>query len=262
MLVERLHTIAVYIAFVFLTGWLLVGSLHSPPASEVRHDQPSTEETGKNAKGHQRETFWQRTFNDPTAFFTLWVAAFTGILSFSTIGLWSVTKIAANAALRQANVMIAVEAPMPLILAFNIVQYSQIPGETVVADPYRGPIQPNCRILFCIENKGRTPLRLKELCVEKFIGTALPPIPSYQHIGPWGLILEKGPIWIRFDDRYSVITSAEVQAANNAYQAGGAFWVYGYFAYQDLLDKTVQYRFVARWDFVNGFIPENLAGYT
>jgi hypothetical protein len=144
-------------------------------------------------KDDKRETFWQRTFNDPTAFFTLWVAAFTGVLGFSTIGLWFVNRTAANAALRQANVMIAVESPIPLIMGFNIVQFSQIPGETVVADPYRGPIQPNCRFLFCVENKGRTPLPLLELCIEKFAGTALPQKPIYSHAVPWELILEKGP---------------------------------------------------------------------
>jgi len=56
---------------------------------------------------------------------------------------------------------------MPLIVGFNLVQYAQIPGETVVADPLpAGPIPSNCRILFCIENKGRTPLRMIELCIE------------------------------------------------------------------------------------------------
>jgi hypothetical protein len=191
MLIARAHTIAVYIAFAFLTGWLLIGSLHVPPASEIRHDQATTEAASKNQKSDQRESFWQRALDDPTAFFTLWVAAFTAILSLSTIGLWFVTRIAANAALRQANVMIAVESPMPLILGFNIVQYSQIPGETAVADPYRGPIQANCRFLFCVENKGRAPLPMLELCIEKFAGTTLPQQPAYIHAAPWGLVLEK-----------------------------------------------------------------------
>jgi hypothetical protein len=125
------HRIGVAVAFVLLSIWLLIGSLFAPPSGQIRHNQPATED-----KDDQRETFWQRTFNDPTAFFTLCVAAFTGVLGFSTIGLWFVNRTAANAALRQANVMIAVESPIPLIVGFNIVQFSQIPGETVVADPY------------------------------------------------------------------------------------------------------------------------------
>ena len=87
---------------------LLVGSLFAPPSGKIRHNQTTAEDTDKNREGDQRETFWQRTLNDPTAFFTLWVAAFTGVLGFSTIGLWFVTRIAANAALRQANVTMAV----------------------------------------------------------------------------------------------------------------------------------------------------------
>jgi hypothetical protein len=262
MLTVRAHTIAVHIAFVFLSGWLLIGSLHAPPSSEIRRDQATAEAASKNHKGDQLESFWQRTFNDPTAFFTLWVAAFTAILSFSTMRLWFVTRIAASAALRQANVMIGVESPMPLIVGFNIVQYSQIPGETVVADPYRGPIQADCRFLFCIENKGRAPLPLLELCIEKFAGTTLPQRPAYIHVAPWGLVLEKGPIWIRADDAMIEITPADATAAAAAYRNNGAFWVYGYFAYRNLLSERVEHKFLARWDLTNGFMAENRPAYT
>jgi hypothetical protein len=232
----KLHKVAVSVAFVLLTGWLLAGSLHAPPASNVGHNQTTDESATKNEKRNPRETFWQRTFNDPTAFFTLWVAAFTSILSFSTIGLYVVTRIAANAALRQANVMMAVESPMPLVVGFNIVQYAQIPGETVVADPLPpGPIPLNCRFLFCIENKGRAPVRL---------------------------VLEKGPIWIRGEDRHIVITDADVRAALIAYQNGGAFWGFGYFAYWNLLNERIEHRFLARWDQTHGFLLENRPGYS
>jgi hypothetical protein len=79
------------------------------------------------------------------------------------------------------------------------------------------PIRPNCRFLFCIENKGRTPLPLLELCIEKFAGIALPREPFYTHSVPWGLVLEKGPIWIRSDDALAEITAAEPKLPRTGY---------------------------------------------
>ena len=75
--------------------------------------------------------WWRSIFYDATDYLVL----FNGLLFGSTALLWWVTRRAADAALRHANVMMAVESPMPLITGFKIVQYSQIPGETVIADP-------------------------------------------------------------------------------------------------------------------------------
>jgi hypothetical protein len=200
--------------------------------------------------------------NAVIALSTLAIAVFTWTLWKATESVSSVTSVAANAALRQANVMMAAESPMPLVIGFKLVQYSQIPGETVIADPLPlGPILANCRILFCVENKGRTPARMIELCIEKFAGLALPDQPNYTHITPWPLVLEKGPIWIRGDDQHIVITAADVGAALAAYGAAGAFWVFGYFAYRDLLNERIEHKFLARWDQAFGFVPENRPRY-
>ena len=115
-------------------------------------------------------------------------------------------------------------------------------------------------MLLGIENKGRTPLRLIELCIEKFAGTTLPANPTYTHIVPWGLMLEKGPLWIRADDELTYITPADVGAAAAVYP-NGAFWVFGYFAYLNLLDERVEHKFLARWDLTLGFCPDNRPGY-
>jgi hypothetical protein len=198
-----------------------------------------------------------------TALGTVVIAIFTTILGCFTISLAKSTRIAANAALRQADVMMAVESPMPLVVGFNLVQYTQIPGETVVADPLPpGPIPPNCRFLFCIENKGRAPLRMIELCVEKFAGLALPDQPNYMHKTAWSLVLEKGPLWIRGDDQHIVITAADIDSVSAAYEDAGAFWVFGYFAYRNLLNERIEHKFLARWDLMQGFVGENRPRYT
>lgn len=177
-------------------------------------------------------------------------------------GTLNATAQAAEAAQRQGKIFAAVEGPMPLVPGIKLVQFAQIPGEITLVDPVvGGPIPPNCRIMIGVENKGRTPLRMIELCVEKFAGLSLPPQPTYVHIDPWGLVLEKGPLWIRPSEALTVVTPADVAAAAAAYPAG-AFWVFGYFAYWNLLDERTIHKFAARWDLVQGFIPENRPGYT
>jgi hypothetical protein len=43
------------------------------------------------AKESENYSFWEKTRCDPAAYFTIWLVGFTGVLAFSTIGLWIVT---------------------------------------------------------------------------------------------------------------------------------------------------------------------------
>jgi hypothetical protein len=164
---------------------------------------------------------------------------------------------------QQARLVKAVESPFPLVNAIKLVQFAQIPGENVVTDPVLdGLIPANCRIHIAVENKGKSPLKMVEMCVEKFAGIALPTTPIYTNRRPWNFVLEKGPIWLRPDDPQSLISLAEIAAAATAFQNGGAFWVYGYFAYRTLLDERVEHKFLVRWDFGSGFLADNRPDYT
>jgi hypothetical protein len=220
-------------------------------------------------KGDRKENNWGKNFlcdikisEFAIAILTYFLVLFTAMLWRSTDKLWIVTRDTALAAQKQAAISISIENPIPLVGALNLVQYEQIPGEVSTLDPVPpGPIPESCRILFMIENKGRTVLRMTELCVEKFIGQLLPSLPTYKSVVPWGMYLEKGPIWIRFQDEQAVITPSEVSAINGIYPEG-AFWVYGYITYLNLLDEKLQYKFLWRWDLKRGFIPENRTGYT
>ena len=201
-----------------------------------------------------------------TAIGTLVIAAFTTILGLFTVSLARSTRIHAEAALRQTNVIVAVKSPSPLVVEIKLVQFAQIPGETTVADPLPpGPIQPHCRIIITFENKGRAPCRMRELCIEKFAGNALPTNPIYTHIVQWPLVLERGPVPIRGTEDQVVVTAADAAAAAAAYASGGAFWIYGYFAYLNLFDARQELRFLVRWDpqsqLRGGFVPDNRPGY-
>lgn len=280
-------------------SWFTAGGL-GPCLIEPEHSQQAADDNGHKdcptffagmLLSFERGFEWiKRDDNDKAV-----VAGFTIVLAISTIGLWFATnrlwaagerqltllgetsaaqsrdmqasiaaaQQSANAAQMQAAIMVAVEGPIPLVVEIKLAQYANIPGENLITDPLPpGPIQPNCRILFAIENKGRTPLRLVELCIEKHVGRALPDVPTYTHKTPWGLVLEKGPIWIRGTDGQIEITPAEVGQTKAVYASGGAFWVYGYLAYLDLLNQRAEHKFLVRWELRTGFVPDNRAGYT
>lgn len=55
---------------------------------------------------HSGETFWQRTFTDPVAFYTLVLAGFTVVLALSTIMLWWQTRRLAQGAEEQTRMTV------------------------------------------------------------------------------------------------------------------------------------------------------------
>jgi hypothetical protein len=127
------------IALGFLSAtvfWICVLGWQAANAPTEKEKQECYEAAKKS--GHKTEdckTFWERTTSDPIAFYTLGTFIFTAVIGAATGLLWSVTRISSIAALRQADVMVAVESPFPLIAQVKLVQFVVIPGETVVADP-------------------------------------------------------------------------------------------------------------------------------
>src|SRR5215831_7403906 len=106
MRVGKIHKVTVLVAFVVLSIWLLVGSLFAPASGQIQHNQITSE---------------------------VWVAVFTAILAFSTIGLWFVTWIAANAALRQVTLsreeFISAHRPRLIVRQFQLIP--PIPNQVV-----------------------------------------------------------------------------------------------------------------------------------
>jgi hypothetical protein len=76
----------------------------APPGYGTHQAETNQSRNSGNQENKSRETFWQRTFSDPTAFFTFVLAVFTCVLAVSTFFLWLVTGTAARAALRSADV--------------------------------------------------------------------------------------------------------------------------------------------------------------
>lgn len=74
-------------ALIAFSLWLfIVLPIYYGPANNQTTEQCSEKEN----KNHG---FWEKTRCDPVAFFTAWLVGFTGVLAFSTIGLWIVTAL-------------------------------------------------------------------------------------------------------------------------------------------------------------------------
>lgn len=72
----------------FVAASLVVASLLSSCAYDTEHHNQAQRGSEEIRSQHG---FWEKTTNDPTAYFTLWLVVFTGVLAVSTIGLWIVT---------------------------------------------------------------------------------------------------------------------------------------------------------------------------
>jgi hypothetical protein len=73
----------------FFALWLYVALpfLYTVPRYSG-HDGTPNKCSAEESRNHG---FWEKAGCDPTAYFTLWLVAFTGVLAVSTIGLWIVT---------------------------------------------------------------------------------------------------------------------------------------------------------------------------
>jgi hypothetical protein len=81
-MLRALEIVAVLAAVVFAVALLCLIVLYSsPPSNEPKQQQSSEKYEPGQKKRELSESFWQRTTHDPVAFFTLWLAIFTMILS-------------------------------------------------------------------------------------------------------------------------------------------------------------------------------------
>src|SRR5665647_228161 len=167
--------LGVFLAVALLAmGWTLESSRHREQNSQQQHAADSAPHVGAKSEAEER-----------IADYTQALAYFTAILAVSTIGLWIVTWLgsrrqsrdmaesidvsrrAADAALRQANALVAIEAPVPAILQLKLVGFADARSNVSTADPVSpGLPPPFCRPLVLLENRGRTEMRIERFCCD------------------------------------------------------------------------------------------------
>jgi hypothetical protein len=204
MLGERTHKIAVAIAFVPLTAWLLIGSWQlsqsSHPSIEYRDAAAEQDGTNRQPKQEREKT------DEAIARYTWWLMIFTGILAFATIGLGvatvrlylagekqiAVSRIAAEAAKKSADTSLASLRPWVSCDA------------KIISDlTYRANGDPCVTIQFTSTNHGQlpamgvrlqywfhllSPVHIHSISAQQKIADLLRGLPAIEH----GVLLFRG----------------------------------------------------------------------
>jgi len=175
------HKIAIYVAFVLLTAWLVLGSWHSSHnfLSFSQYRNAATEEHGAR---HDAAKEKEKT-DEALARYTWWLTFFTCILAFATVGLGvatiglyltgekqiGVAEKAANAAAKSADHVATAERPY-IFGGFGRRRYE---------------IEPDLSEFFVatvtMANYGRTPGFLKRIEVGTGKLGNLPEDPAYEN---------------------------------------------------------------------------------
>jgi hypothetical protein len=161
---------------VFAMGALFASSKHSD-APQQNHAAQTTE--AKGSQGHEAKSLWIP--DDATGFFTLWIAAFTGVLAVSTIFLWRSTRDAAIAARTAAEHIPRVERAYIFIG----------PGEIGVRRKDEGRLVETTFAFIQLNQYGPTPGFVEK--VSWGFTTKLPQEPDYSNAQTWDVgVVMKG----------------------------------------------------------------------
>jgi hypothetical protein len=198
----------------------------------------------------------ERRHDFVTAASTIVIAVFTTILGIFTISLAGSTRISANAALRQANAVVALEVPIPSVTEIKLVGYVNGTDNVSNIDPVQQGMPPEfCRPIIRLSNLGRTQMHFQRFCCDWLVCRNLPLEPPYQRISQLGGAFPGNtpPTW--FADLTNVIqlTNEERQIM----QTGESYlWVFGYFRYLNFMREPAVIGFLRRWDLAQGFVRE------
>jgi hypothetical protein len=171
----------------------------------------------------------------------------------------AVNRTAANAALRQANAMVAMESPIPGIVQLKLVGYADERSDVATIDPVPSGIPPPfCRPLVFLENRGRTEMTVHHFCCDWIVAPTVEEIPDYHHVEIWnGGMPKESKVWVKSQNGIRL----DQEEARTIDDFGAFLWVYGYFTYSDFMGERFTIGYIARWDTSRGFVREPLAQY-
>jgi hypothetical protein len=248
MLVTKAHQIAVAVAFVLLTAWLLIGGWQS---SQSTH--PSIQDRGTAAEQHDtdRQPIEEREKTDEAiARYTWWLMMFTGVLAFATIGLGVATiglyltgEKQAKAATVTADAVIDNERPWvgPITTSSQQIAPGQFISATVV-----------------IQNSGQTPalemraafkgsIKLKADSADQPDIAHAPPKALFPNVPDWYYPFSKSQILSRTD--FDAICNGDKIA-----------WILGKIEYLDNRRRPRYTNICTRWDQSRGVFVPNETG--
>jgi hypothetical protein len=122
------------LAAIFIWSFVILPFYYSPYDSAAQQCS---------AKGNEYYSFWEKARCDPIAYFTGWLVGFTGVLAFSTIGLWVVTWRASKRQSRETEIL----------------QRAYISIDAIGFEPFRSDPQNWGDARIKITNVGKLPAR-------------------------------------------------------------------------------------------------------
>jgi hypothetical protein len=246
----------------FFAFWLLVALPFLYTVPRYSHDEATNNCSAEESKNHG---FWEKAGCDPTAYFTLWLVAFTGVLAISTIGLgWATLGLyktgerqirlnAETAATQSRDMQDSIAASM--IAANAASQSAEVAEQTLLASGrplillemlntdnigFALGTHPSMDIRFV--NHGSAPAILKVCFIELLDNPPAPPEldvskldRTYQIVGA-GKVVGPMTVPVKTDN------SAQVWMGDQAKR----LVLHGYLEYADTLDAVHTHRIYLR----------------
>jgi hypothetical protein len=234
-----------------------------PLVREVKTEEQKSETSEASPDTQREPSDWWAKFKCEVKATDVALATFTAMLvlvgsfqAYYLFGTVRATSVAANAALRQANAMVALESPLPSVIEMKLVGYANDTDTVGNIDPVPNGMPPNfCRPLVLLRNLGRTHMHLQAFCCDWLVSRNLPGEPPYQRIIPLNGALpgNSPPLW--FVDLTNVIRLVDEE--RRAIQSGEMYlWVFGFISHLNFMRERSVIGYMARWDTSRGFVRE------
>jgi len=198
-----------------------------------------------------------------TAFAAILIAIFTWTLWRSSEKMWSVTRVAANAAKQSADALVAAEQAQLL----TIFEASNIPHVLSELGRHDHPASAGVTtgervsVRYVFKNYGKSPAILKEISHDLQHWNDLPdelryfPIPEMPK--------ERAVMAGGSTESFQCIVMAPLTAgAATSIRTGDSFlWLYGHVVYDDAFGREREHRFLYRYRIGHGFQPYDYKNY-
>jgi hypothetical protein len=194
---------------------------------------------------------WDRTWEDPVAFYTFVLGIFTFFLVAVSAGQGyflfradKTARIAAEAAALNAKAAIGVELPIITLLRMDLM-YG--PG---IAGFIRGVPPDTIRPTITLKNIGRTAAELVGGGITTNVHDVLPEKPTYLQFqfAAGRLLTTDNSVSIPPAEYVVSLDASEIASIEAQTKA---LWIYGFLTYQDFLGTAHEMRFCAKWAVVN-----------
>jgi hypothetical protein len=254
----RLSKIA--LGFLLATSlWAVVSVAQTPPQDQhIEKAEPRTDANGNQHKiaksfWERASIIWERTWDDPVAFYTLILGIFTGLLFtvsatqiYFLIRADKTARITAEAANLNAKAAIGSELPLVVVNQLGI---TELESATPIAfRPDQSPPMVS-RLVLDFKNNGRTAAEAIVQCVEWIVADKLPEIPDYRHFFPYSPSTffppngQAPPVSLR--NVNIKLTPGEIAAIT---ERRASLWVYGFVAFRDIIvGERHEVRYCAKW---------------